>query len=217
MKELRRLLQKELEARYPGEDIVNDGILDERIFLRQPQKVMFLLKETYGDYNEIIGPQDIFNGKSSPFWPNIYNWTIFVNQIFLNIAPKFKSKKEIGEQTLYVDNIAYVNVKKVNSNKAVSDKKDILKFAEKDKDLLRKQIDVINPDIIFTSNTTFEAYQLIFDLVFSDFKNVKRYDCKKQNFIYAEHQHRKIIKLYHPSSFALTQEDTAKILFQLLQ
>ena len=217
MKELRKDIREKLEARYPGEVIVNDGILDEEIFQRQPMKVMFLLKETYGDYNNIIGPQDIFNGKSSPFWTNIYNWTCFVNQFYIGVPPIFRSKADILEQTKCVDNIAYVNVKKVNCNQPISNKKDILKHAEIDTDILKKQIDSINPDVIFTSSTTFEAYQIIFNLLIGDFKNVKRHTCKGQNFLYAEHKQRKIIKLFHPSCFALNQRGVESTLLKLLE
>src|SRR5690606_12320795 len=118
--------------------------------------------------------------------------------------------------TKVVDNIAYVNVKKINSNSSVSNEQDILKYAQEDRDVLQLQIDTINPDVIFTSETTFKAYQVIYDLVVGDLQNVKQLVCKDQTFIYAEHQNLKIIKTYHPSYFALSQELTASSLHRLL-
>lgn len=197
MKEIREYLKRELEVRYSKKTIVNDGILVPEIYNRQDKKVLFLLKETFGDYNLIQGPQEIYNGKSSPFWPNIFNWTNLVNIS----ESKYYEKWEIKEITNFINAIAYVNVKKINENRKKSNHKDILAYANADSDLLKCQIDNINPDVIYTSNTTMQSYRIIYGD--QDINLIKAVSCGRQVFELHMHKNRKIIKTFHPSAYPI--------------
>ena len=212
MKELRSKIKKNLKKRYPHDKIVSDGILDDGIYKKQKVKVMFLLKETYGGYVNIIGGQKINNGKSVPFWPNIFNWTKLVNDLEDSIIPKFLSKGQILEINKYVDNIAYVNIKKIEGNKK-SNNSDIMKYAEKDRDILQCQIDEINPDVIFISDS--KHYEKIYNL-----KNIDKTVCKevksgKCKFKLFKHNNRRIIKIHHPS-YLKNQKETFNSIVDLL-
>ncbi len=67
MDETRLFIKKKLELKYPNATLVDDGILEPEVFISQELKVLFLLKETFGNYNQIKGPQDIYNGNQVPF------------------------------------------------------------------------------------------------------------------------------------------------------
>lgn len=211
MENTRAFLKKELLKRYPLSVTVDDGILVPEKFIEQPQKIMFLLKETFGDYNIIRGPQAIYNGKSSHFWPNFFNWTNAINRPDLDFYPKWK----ISEITNYIDNVAYVNVKKINENKKTSLAKDILSYAIKDADLLKYQMDRINPDVIFTSNVTLEAYKIIHNI--QNFESVKAIDCGIDSFELYLHGNRRIIKTFHPSAFPVGQKHAFYCLKELIR
>ncbi|MDN3594653.1 hypothetical protein [Zunongwangia endophytica] len=209
MEETRLFIEKELKLRYPEATLVDDGILVPEIFKKQEKKVLFLLKETFGDYNQIKGTQDIYNGKSSPFWTNFFNWTNAVN----NSGLSFLEKNRISEITKTIDNVAYINIKKLNENRKKSVYNDIISYARKDKDLLEFQIESINPDIIFVSQTTLDAYKIIYGydkLILIDF-----IECGKVTFKLYKHGCRKIIKTFHPSAFPVKQAKAFKALKQL--
>lgn len=217
MENLRKEIQKKLKERYPHNPIVDDGILVDEIYKQQKVKVMFLLKETYGGYLKIINKQKIYNGKSVPFWPNIFNWTKLVNDLKANKEPKFIPKALIRNYNEYIDNIAYVNIKKIEGLKK-SNYKDIMNYAIKDSDILKLQIDKINPDIIFTSDLNF--YKAIFGLKNLNEYNLKKYQSesnKKLKLLSIEHNNRKIIKVYHPSYFGINQEKTFETILNFLK
>ncbi len=209
MEETRLFIKKKLELKYPNATLVDDGILVPEVFINQELKVLFLLKDTFGDYNQIKGPQDIYNGKSSPFWPNLFNWTNAVN----NSGLGYLEKNRISEITKTIDNVAYINIKKLNENRKKSVYSDIISYAKKDKDLLEFQIESIDPDIIFVSQTTLNAYKIIYgynNIILTDF--IK---CGKETFELYKHGSRKIIKTFHPSAFPVKQAKAYQVLKQL--
>ncbi|MBI5591821.1 MAG: hypothetical protein HY881_15220 [Deltaproteobacteria bacterium] len=132
-----------------------DGILIEDEWANANPKVMFLLKETYRHFHIIRGEKGP-EGTSNTFWRRMRMWTFIITEIFNDRTPDFASAIEIKEEPNRC--IAYVNIKKhaeriEYNNEAYSVDEDIKKYAINDKDYLRRQIDIINPDIIVCCST----------------------------------------------------------------
>lgn len=211
MEHLRNDIKARLTHKYPNENLVNDGILVDEIYINTPVKVLFLLKETYDNYLKIQGRQEIQNGKSVPFWPNIFNWTKLCHDFKEKKKPKHLRKYEILKISKYVDNIAYVNIKKIEGYKQ-STEEDILDRAEQDRHLLKYQIDEIKPEIVFTSNL--DHYRKIYEI--KDKWGIKKIKSGKLTFASLEHKNRLILKIHHPS-FLKKQTETFNSIIDLLK
>jgi hypothetical protein len=112
-----------------------------------------------------------------------------------NEAPAFINTDELPEAKLnsnVLDSIAYVNVKKQCDNLTKSNDRDILNYGYRDADLLREQIEMINPDVIFCSSTTFKVYNHLYPA-----------DINSVNHICHKHHNRLVLNFYHPSYFQI--------------
>ena len=162
-----KLLFDEWKIQRP--DYINfceDGILVQSKWKNSNPKILFLLKETYSHFIDISGPMGPY-GTSKTFWRKMKIWTYIITELMNNREPIFEKIYEIKE--LPNDSIAYVNIKKnaektENNGEANSDYSDILSYAKKDKDFLKRQIDLINPDIILCCATIDFAKELYPDL-----------------------------------------------------
>ena len=172
-----------------------DGILNYDVWEKTSPKIMFLLKETADDFINIADKDiDIRDGKGNHFWWNITYWKYVINQLYLkNTSFDFIPKEKLPEasNSYILNDIAYVNIKKECENKSKSDDTDINKYAQNDKALLKEQIDLISPNIIFCSATTYKAYINLYN------------DITKLNNNCFKHNNRLIIKYYHPSYFQI--------------
>jgi hypothetical protein len=134
----------------------NDGILNQDEWDKQYSKIMFLLKESYGDFSEIRGHEFGGSGSSGTFWRRMRMWTYIIDEVLDWRTPTLEQVLEVKEEDNY--SIAYVNLKKFveksgNDSDVYSDDADILNYVERDKDFLLKQIELINPRIILCSGT----------------------------------------------------------------
>lgn len=88
---------------------------------------------------------------------------------------------------------------------------EILSYAKKDKDLLRKQIDILDPQIVICCGT-FDCYDVIYDYTYGteekliNFKNCSCWRVDK----------RLVIDFYHPSYWVKGDRNLYEILCHLL-
>jgi len=182
-------------------NFVYDGILDFDIFEQQHPKILFLLKETFGGFTNISGKMYINEGSSNDFWPNVARWKIALKEIYKkpDEKPDFYSYGELIKRYGYIDDIALVNIKKIDLNLRGSNNKDIDKFAKEDKDFLKKQIEIINPHIIFCGGT-FDSYEIMYD--YEQMTEIQRISFVKSGKTYKEscflHNNRLVIDYFHP-------------------
>lgn len=165
---------------------VRDGILNETLYKESNPKIAILLKESNDDFVEIAplttdgyGP----NGNSTHFWRNISIYTYIATCAWNNIKPEYDDINDITE--IKVNSIAYINVKKNAEDKSVSDNNEILDYAKKDQAFLKRQLGIIQPQIVFCGNTK-KCYDFIEDTIFL-----------KHNVYLGEN--RLVIDYYHPS------------------
>jgi hypothetical protein len=173
-----------------------DGILNNDKWNNAPTKIMFLAKESYGDYYPQRGQEiPIDGGKNKSFWWNVARWK---HLIFKHMSgdeheefPNIEDLKEVKNGSRCLDDIAWVNIKKKLGG-SKSNMTEIHQFAEKDKEFLEKQFAEINPEVVLCCGT-FYAYKI----VYSHTKDI----VKISDGIY-KHGSRLIIEFYHPGYFA---------------
>lgn len=184
-----------MESQLYG-NFVYDGIINYDEWEKTKPKILFLLKETTNNFKRISEQSiDIREGSGNHFWWNMCYWKYLITQIYNGKSTEFIEQNqlpEVEENNFILDSVAYVNVKKTCENKNQSDDKEIYSYAKNDKDFLTKQIDLINPNVIFCSKITFDAYNFLYPNKIS----------KISDFCF-DHNNRLIIKYKHPGYFQI--------------
>lgn len=155
-------IKSHIEETYP----ILDGVIDPERFLSAKYKILWILKEPYDDFDDdgvpfgggwhlkdaILPKQKFqeFTGGRKTFEPMIYtSWGILNNFCLWNDMNDVAKDPSMLEA---LKSIAYINVKKLPGHKA-SYYKTINEAYAKHKDILLKQISLINPDIIIGGAT----------------------------------------------------------------
>lgn len=150
------LLKKIWQENRPDyKTFCDDGILIEDDWDNSRTKILFLLKETFKDFSVIKGKHGP-KGNSNTFWRKMQMWTNITDKIYSGNEASHKDAKASKENPN--KEIAYVNIKKnvtkdKQAYKTNSADDDIKKYAVSDAKLLKKQIDLINPDVIICCGT----------------------------------------------------------------
>ena len=172
---------------------VIDGILDETIWETAAPKILFLLKESYGGWYQIKGPINVIDGGNKEFWPNICRWKHLIKSLHQGVLPQFPELSELEEWrdgSFLLRDIAYVNIKKKLGG-STSNARDIMDFALRDQDFLRRQIDLIDPAIVLCGGT-FWPYHAIYSGNTTMHKASDRVWC---------HGKRQVIDFKHPGNW----------------
>jgi hypothetical protein len=181
-------IQNELDklfAEWKDRYVSTDGILDEEKYWSAMPRITFLLKEMYDDTyldNKIAPLPDLYRngygpeGGSPGFWRNLRTWqhviTTRVNQA-QGVIDETEANARLAPSELDkiretpVTGAGCVNIKKIVGN-STSDWEDIYSYARNDADLLKRQLELMDPQVIFccgcdeTNNkSVFECLQII--------------------------------------------------------
>ena len=178
---------------HQGQVFIEDGIIDIDKYVSSKNKVLILLKEAYGEDNawslaDII--KNIWKGpKYKIFWTISY-WLYLINKTTKTNIPLFpSSEKELNECREYLLSSAIVNIKK-SSGQSTSNQDDLMEYINEDRELLRRQIEIVNPSIIICGYT-----KDFFDLIWN--KNIHAMD--NTELIYTT-EGITVIDFWHPSN-----------------
>lgn len=156
MKELDELFevweQRHQDAGYKR--FIRDGIVDEEWWEHENTvpKICFLLKEARTEREEGYNlVQDLYQCEPWKLWQKVAVWTQAIQYAFTGGRPYNDNKIRLRAHTA-IRQIAVVNVKKSNGE-AESDSTDLWKYVHEDKDFLKKELELINPDIIVCGYT----------------------------------------------------------------
>ncbi len=187
------------DSMHDAKSFVTDGVINPDVFFEQDIRPLFLLKEAYA--KDGIG-WDLTKEHNNSFpdekqknttWPNISRWTYGLFNTTAETKEEF-SDDEIfeGKRNKYLQKIAAINVRK-SSGVSVSDMKALRQYAENDKQRLKKQIELTDPNVIICCYTL-SLFKTIFDKKRTGFMKNKHYD-------YIELNNHKVLVLdfYHPS------------------
>jgi len=126
--------------------ICRDGIIDEHLFEQAERKVLFVMKETddfQGDLREFLK-----DGPKTQMWHATARWAAGL----LGDFPPFDKIDNEQAMRRSLTSIATINLKKASGG-AQADMQKVNAYAQQDKQLLRKQISDIGPDVVVACGT----------------------------------------------------------------
>jgi hypothetical protein len=204
----KRWIQARPEYIIEGRRFTRDGIINFELWEKSNPKILFLLKENHDpDWDPING----ITSKANKFSRNIATWNRILKELYVD--PKKELTFDNMELPEGTNDIAIVEIKKNNERHSNSPYREILKYAEMDKDFLREQIDLINPQIILCGYTG-EAYG---DKIYEDSWEELYYLPRPLNCRCLKHRNRLVIDFYHPSSIAISPIDYFDRLCKLIK
>lgn len=139
--------------------LISDGIVNIEEYYNSNIKIMWILKEprdgknsTGGGWSIVENLKDVRSkglNKDSPqtFLPIIYTTFALLNDI--KNYSQLETKKVYTDYSKCLNNIAYINIQKLPAN-SNSKNKEVEKAYEVDKEIILKQIQAINPDVIIS-------------------------------------------------------------------
>jgi len=178
MNELSQLMSEWKEKEHHRNKIfISDGIIDPKRWESAPSKVLLLLKEAYGepdghndwDLCEVI--RDQWWGPKYKVWWTAASW-VYAAQHVTSLPPFPDDEPTWEKATAAFLGSAFINVKK-SGGSSRSDVDDISSYAQQDGDLIKRQLELINPQIIICGNTWSAVKHLypdakqIYDLVWA--------------------------------------------------
>ena len=175
----------------PGRRFTLDGIMNYREWMQAKPRILFLMKENRapdGDWEPIEG----INTYSNSFSTNIARWRQIIREVYVH-STRDLSHGNIELPDSFQD-IALIEIKKMNEGAGSSSKPDIRKYAERDKDFLKQQFDLIDPQVVVCGYTIEEYGDIIYkEEPWDKIIGLKNCHCYK-------HRNRLVIDMYHPST-----------------
>jgi len=212
--EINKLIEEKIKSKdNPNIFPITDGIIDINKYYNAKYKILWILKEPYDGFDDdgmpsggdwdlcdvIRKKQTIYDfiGGRRTFKPMIYtSWSILNDFCLWDYMDNVEDNPTMLEA---FKSIAYINIKKLPGY--TSSSSSVIKNAyQLYKDILLKQIDYYNPDIVIGGSTL--------DYFFNDL-GFKGEEMQKHESVYYIVKDNKIfIKAYHPSQRSSTTEVT---------
>lgn len=132
---------------------IRDGIVcEEKWETQKTPRVCFFLKEAYTSDEEGYDlAKALYVSKPWTMWKKVAIWTQAIHNAFAGIGHEYDENALRSKEKEVIDSISIVNVKKSNGEHSSKDD-DLKKYAEDDKEEIRKQLAIICPDIIVCGN-----------------------------------------------------------------
>lgn len=214
-------LIKELSMKHGGQPFVVDGIVDDATYAETTPKILWVLKEMNYENPESDEQLNIAtvlkdfadNNEIATHWKNTFNRLMYATYGILNGFAKYNetpNRYTSPEMNQVLAQIAFINVNKFMGAGAVTDPNLLQTHFQNNKELLYKQIEYINPDIIIGGGT---MHLFFADKGISPAANVGHTEG-------AVHEGKCWIKAYHPAyPFSEEQymDDIVEITKQLYQ
>lgn len=177
---------------------VSDGIVNIEYWNNTNcKKILFFLKEAYGKKEDCSLTKPLVTEEPyGSIWKRVVEWSYGISKTSeKEIASYPLDEKDFSANNFWLNSIAVVNVKKSNG-KSSTDMDELKAYAAYDKKELKKQIEIINPEIIICGNTG-EILNDIFD------DKIKK-GTKNDNWYYItkliDEKEIKIIDFVHPAN-----------------
>jgi hypothetical protein len=140
------------EKEIPTEGFSRDGIVDEDKFTKANRRILFVLRETneFPQSNEFGGDLRAFLSQTLKWqlWHTVGRWAYGI----LNDFPDYlecNGRRKIHDALCQV---AVINLKKITGGKE-SDLEEINETAHRDKEFIRREVDLIDPEVLVACGT----------------------------------------------------------------
>lgn len=188
--------EKELFEQWKrkNDKIVPDGVVCWEEYAKSKCKILFILKEVNSDENDWDLRDFLLDGDRSFTWNNIIRWIMGIRNLDLNYNWKDIEIISKIERKKYLKTIAAINLKKETGGTAVADNDNIYKCAIEDRELLKNQVDIYEPDLIICCGTANE----FFDSVYKDID--VEWKMTHNGVRYVKNADRIIVSYNHPAA-----------------
>lgn len=224
-------ISKEINEVTKTAPFICDGFANEETYTKlKGPKVLFIGKEPH-DFTEgkspiicnedDLKPENFKKWSKNTFYQNLMFYFYAIDSLY-STPPKYtfelsdcnlktEDDETVSKLIERFKKIAFINIKKWDTQDSTSREDTINQYAEEYKVPLREQIKAIDPDIIFLCGTESAFNKLIdedeWKKEYDDFKNLSCLNCnnsKSQWFYFLalkeEEKTRLVINYYHPSS-----------------
>jgi len=140
---------------HKGKPFITDGAIDPEKWKRTDSRILFLAKESYGDKDsqeswDLCELVREWNGLKYKFWRTLGYWAFGIQNTTPTSIPDFpgtdnnEMKPEVINAVL---ESAIANIKK-SGGKSSSDDEELQMYIDSDGDLIKQQIDQLDPKVI---------------------------------------------------------------------
>jgi len=192
IKELDNKFIQAYSCLIPGAGLVADGIANMENYKTIYPKILWILKEPVDQDMSAWSMRDFMNEELKTKYNVKPTWELIIKvsySLFNNISDfeNIPSWNSIDIQSVS-SKIALINIKKVGGGSKSKDSI-IKKYYKNTKTLIKEQIDLIDPDIIFNCS---RVHQLFFDIKTEQKTYFPPFCCSKYN-------NKILINAYHPA------------------
>ena len=134
--------------------IVTDGVVNEKEYLDSKYKILYIMKEVNSYQNGGWSLTEfISNGARSQTRDNVARWTEGILNLEKDLDWEYLSGDNDPRRNIYLKKIASINLKKT-PGRHTSIAKEISMGAKNNKEIIKKQVDIYQPDIIICCGTS---------------------------------------------------------------
>lgn len=151
IKDVETKLFNQLKINNPS--IVTDGVVNEKEYLDSKYKILYIMKEVNSYQNGGWSLTEfISNGAIPQTWDNVARWTEGILNLEKDFDWEYLSRANDLRRNIYLKKIASINLKKT-AGKHTSIANEIGIAAKNNKDIIKKQVDMYQPNIIVCCGT----------------------------------------------------------------
>lgn len=152
IKKLETKLFNQLKINNPS--IVTDGIVNEKEYLDSKYKILYIMKEVNSYQNGGWSLTEfISNGAIPQTWDNVARWTEGILNLEKDFDWEYLSRASDIRRSIYLKKIASINLKKT-PGRHTSIYNEIRLATKNNKEIIKKQVDIYQPDIIICCGTS---------------------------------------------------------------
>lgn len=179
------------ENEYPKGTFCRDGIINEQLFSNAEKKVLYITKEPNDPTQKQWDYREWYNKEISSY-PFCYRITEWAYGILKGFPPIEEVWKDPDMAHYCLRSIAMMNIKKLGGGGSPN-YDEMMKYAENDIPYLRKEISIINPDIIILGIITWKKLR-------NHLFNKEDWSHSGYDIAIGRYHNAKVIDFYHPSS-----------------
>lgn len=152
IKDAETKLFNQLKINTPS--IVTDGVINEKEYLDSKYKILYIMKEVNSYQNGGWSLAEfISNGAIPQTWDNIARWTEGILNLEKDFDWEYLSRANDLRRSIYLKKIASINLKKT-PGRHTSIYNEIRLATKNNKEIIKKQVDIYQPDIIICCGTS---------------------------------------------------------------
>lgn len=144
-------------------NFAKDGVVCERRYKASTCKLLFVLKETNNTARHFDLREFLSHGGHEPTWGNVARWIIGIRSLQAEITWKDIEVLTPEQRTQAYSSVAAINMKKLPGSDT-TDAKLFRKTVARDKDFIRRQIDLYDADlIILCGSVVAQGFEWVYD------------------------------------------------------